>query len=314
MPRPAPRFHDFIGQKVVDLLRRQLAGPRPATSRFRTCPSTAPRASARPCSPGPWPARWAPTSSRRWATTGGSTLSDKLARLRCNDFLLIDECHRLGPGEQELLCEAIDHGSIPAPEPKPAARQVEAVNGVSLPPWTLVLATDQPGRLLNALHKRIDLQVALCLLSLERAQGDRRGPGLAGHILISPQAARLVAEASAGCRAGRAASAEPAGCIYPESENQQLGVPEVREFLDAYGFDEAGLNRQECRYLEAVARLGSARWSRSHWCSAATTRSCVARSSRASCGAAGADRPLRAATHRCGAGVGRSTQASSSQS
>ena len=34
---------------------------------------------------------------------------------------------------------------------------------VSLPPWTLVLATDQPDRLLNALLKRIHIQVALSL-------------------------------------------------------------------------------------------------------------------------------------------------------
>jgi Holliday junction DNA helicase RuvB len=185
-----------------------------------------------------------------------ATLSNKLARLHCNDFLVIDECHRLGPSEQELLCEAIDHGSIPAPEPKQAAGQADAASRVSLPPWTLVLATDQPGRLLNALHKRIDFHVTLTYYNLGELKEIVQAMAVPANLLLSPQGARLLAEASSGLPRRAKQHLRLLRLYYPGAESQQLGVPEVREFLDAHGFDESGLSPQECRYLEAVARLG----------------------------------------------------------
>jgi Holliday junction DNA helicase RuvB len=258
MSRPAPRFHDFIGQKaVVDLLRRTLGGAQARNEPFpHTCfhgtsgagKTLLTRALA---------SEMGINVIESMGYDGRATLTDKLARLDCNDFLLIDECHGLGPGEQELLCEAIDHGSIPPLEPKPAAGQADSGSRVSLPPWTLVLATDQPGRLLNALHKRIDFQVTLTYYNLGELKEIVEAMAVPANLLLSPQAAKLLAEASSGLPRRAKQHLQLLRLYYPRSESQQLGILEVREYLDAHGFDQTGLTRQECRYLEGVARLGA---------------------------------------------------------
>jgi Holliday junction DNA helicase RuvB len=183
------------------------------------------------------------------------TLGDKLARLRNHDILLIDESHRLGNAEQEMLCEAIDRGSIPVPAHKPADPPVGTDGRLALPPWTLILATDQPGILLDALYKRIVLEVPLDYYPLGELKEIVEVMATQANLLLSPQAARLVAEASGGLPRRARQSLLNLRLFHPDAENRQLGIPEVREFLAAHGFDEAGLGPLERRYLEAVARL-----------------------------------------------------------
>jgi Holliday junction DNA helicase RuvB len=185
-------------------------------------------------------------------------LAQKLASLRLNDFLLIDECHRLGPLEQELICEAIDAGSVPNLAPKPEGGGPDGAARVALQPWTLVLATDQPGRLVDALLKRVTVRVSLDFYPLAELKEVVAALAEKESLLLTPQAARLVAEVSGGLPRRARQLLLNLRLFYPDSEHYQIGQDKVRAFLEAQGIDESGLEPLERRYLLRLAEAGTA--------------------------------------------------------
>jgi Holliday junction DNA helicase RuvB len=257
MPRPTPRFHDFIGQRpVVALLRRQLGGAQACSEPF---PHTLFHGRS-----GVGKSMLAQAVAAEMGTCvvpamgydDRHAVADKLATLRAHDLLFVDECHRLGHAEQELLCEAIDHDSIPASDPKGTDRPPGDDGRVTIPPWTLVLATDQPGRLLNALLKRIVIDIPLALYPVVELKEIVEVMAGKANVLLSPQAARLIAEVANGLPRQANQILKNLRLFHRDAETRQLGAPEVREYLDAAGYDPSGLNLQEVRYLEALDRQG----------------------------------------------------------
>jgi holliday junction DNA helicase RuvB len=258
VPRPAPRFHGFIGhQETVELLRRQLAGALARKEPFPHALFMGPSGSGK--------TRLARTLAAEYGTTlldgmGYNTrldLSQKLGSLKLGDFLLVDESHRLGALEQELLCEAIDRLSVP--NLSPADDKAAPAGGrLTLQPWTLLLATDQPGRLLDALQKRVVVQVELGFYAPAELKEVVEELATQEGLLLSPQAARVIATASGGLPRRARLHLRNLRLYIADSEKRQLGVPEVREFLAAFGIDEAGLGRMERRYLRELADLGVA--------------------------------------------------------
>jgi Holliday junction DNA helicase RuvB len=184
-------------------------------------------------------------------------LAEHLAALLLCDFLFIDEAHRLGPLEQDLLCEAIDENSIPNTSRRENDRG-EAAARVGLPPWTLIVASDQPGHLAAALLKRLHLQVDLDTYPPDEMK--EVVEELAGHesLLLTPQAARLLAEASAGVPRRARGLLHTLRYHFADSEGRQIGQAEVREFLQSQGIDRRGLGSMEQRYLRRLATVGSA--------------------------------------------------------
>jgi Holliday junction DNA helicase RuvB len=176
-------------------------------------------------------------------------LAEKLVRLRRHDILLVDEAHRLGFAEQELLCEAIDDLVVPG----------AGDERVDLPPWTLVLATDQPGRLLPALRKRLALDAALDFYPVDELKAivEVTAAQPAINLLLTAQAARLVAEVSGGLPRAAKHHLQSIRLLHTDAESRPLGQPEVRRYLDASGFDEEGLGPLACRYMEILARSGA---------------------------------------------------------
>jgi Holliday junction DNA helicase RuvB len=254
MPRPAPRFRDFIGQKQrVDFVRRQLAGAQVSNEPFPHSLFRGPSGVGKSLLARALAAEMGTDTIEAMGYDDRSVLGEKLGRLRNHDILLVDEAHRLGYSEQELLNEAIDDNSIPAPAPGPADGRV------ALPPWTLVLATDQPGRLLDALFKRVVLEVQLDYYPLDELK--EIVAAMAGqpkiNILLTAQAAKLVARVSGGLPRQAKQHLQMLRNFYPDAESREIGVAEVRGYLDARGFDEEGLSPSECRYLEVLARLGA---------------------------------------------------------
>jgi Holliday junction DNA helicase RuvB len=119
---------------------------------------------------------------------------ERLSQTKHGDVVFFDECHKLPPDVQELLFEVIDGNAIPA-RLLPSAAGKEPV---PIAPVTLVFATDRPGKLLNALHKRIPSTVCFErypegeMKEIVARVAERRS------LLLSPQAARRLAKACNG--------------------------------------------------------------------------------------------------------------------
>ncbi|MEJ7637184.1 MAG: Holliday junction DNA helicase RuvB C-terminal domain-containing protein [Singulisphaera sp.] len=129
---------------------------------------------------------------------------------------------------------------------------------VELPTWSLILATDQPGLLLNALLNRIDLTVGLDYYPHRELKEVVEVLATEAKLLLKPQASGLVARAACGLPRKARQLLHNLRRHYPEAGNQQLSKKHVREFLHFMGIDETGLGPDEFRYLKALGDQGSA--------------------------------------------------------
>jgi Holliday junction DNA helicase RuvB len=259
MPRPAPRFRNFIGhRRIVALLRRQLEG---AQARGEPFPHTllhGPSGVGKSLLAGALAAEMGTGIVEAMGYDDRPTLVKKLARLRPHDFLLVDECHRLGPLEQELLCEAIDGDRLPSASRRRGEPKADGDEEAGLPPWTVILVTDQPGRLLDALRKRV--VITQCLSHYPEKELKEIVEVLASRadLLLSPQSAWLIARVAGGLPRRARHLLQNLRLYFPDAESRQLGLEQIRQFLAADGIDRAGLGRLERHYLRAIARLDGA--------------------------------------------------------
>jgi Holliday junction resolvasome RuvABC ATP-dependent DNA helicase subunit len=255
-------FHGFIGQgRIVRFLRRQLQG---AQALSRPCPHLLLVGMS-----GMGKTRLAHSLAKEYGSTcqvvlGKATptqLCEVLIKLRMGDFLFLDEAHNLPRDSQELLFQVIDdNGRITdrLEEQHPVPPEKRADGKLLVEPVTIILATDQPGTLINALHKRMEHRIRLSDYSepelIEIAANSATEIGL----LLTAQAMRIVAKASQG-QPRRAK--QILGGIYLHFHRQgqsQLGIDEVRGYLSEAGMDEAGLDREQLDYLRQLARRGRA--------------------------------------------------------
>ncbi len=271
MGRPAPRFGDFIGHyDLIAPIRREMVGAiarnEPHTHMLFTGPSGVGKTKlAR--------ALAAERNTRLLMCMGYESteeVSKKLTRLRPCDFLFVDEAHRLKPATQELLFVAIDRGRVPSPPaqtktktkpspPTPGSNGIEPKKRafINLQPFTLLLASDQPGLLLDAMRKRLPITLALTLYPLKEMREIVETIASEKQVLLSPQAARRIAEVSHGLpRKARDYLARLR--LFFNSDGQRLSIGNVEEFLSENGIDYMGFGRQERKYLWRLGKLGSA--------------------------------------------------------
>ena len=164
----------------------------------------------------------------------------KLVKIKLNDIIFVDESHLLKPNAQDLLLEVIDESKITlliTKESKKAdeAEESNAVDYIEIAPCTVILATDQPGALANALYKRMTIQVPLRLYRVDELKEIVEQIATKSDLLISPQAARLLAEVAHGLPRTVKHHLEGIRYFFPNSESHQLGVLDIKEFLRAAG-------------------------------------------------------------------------------
>lgn len=261
MPRPVPEFRGFIGQKkVVDLLLRQLVGAMGLKEPFPDTALYGPSGVGKTKLASALAVEYGTRRRKVMGHATPETLASELLRLEFADFLFIDEAHALKPQCQELLFHAIDERLLirPAGDPAPGGRAAVEETEQKIQPCTIVLATDRPGTLCNALHKRMTIQIALEHYSIRELKEIVERMATDMDILLSPQAASMLARASAGIPRKAQQHLSNLRRFFPDAVSGQLAVEEVRKFLSEFSIDPNGIGPLERQYLSYLAEVGSA--------------------------------------------------------
>jgi Holliday junction DNA helicase RuvB len=165
------------------------------------------------------------------------------------DLLFIDEAHSLGEDEQQILFRAIDYREVPVV----SGRRVDLAKFESVSPFGLVLATNQPGRLVPALRRRTQELAFLPYTVPELTWVGRRLAECLG-VELSTQAARRLAETAHGTPARVRRRLETLRSYWPE--RVRFTQDHVERVLDREGIDEAGMTAHQRHYLRCLAASG----------------------------------------------------------
>ena len=253
------RLRDFIGQKEsVALLERQLQG---AQARGEPVPHIA---FFGPSGVGKTllAQTLADECGTRLIKAPGYILAPELARVfsdtGANDIVFFDEAHNCKPAVQEILYRVIDEHKVPLWVTDGSKDEERSPEEVEIQPVTIILATDEPGALRNALLKRIPLTIALRFYSDEELQQIVAQMATDLDLLISPVAAKLIARAAHGLPRIVAHHLQSLRYFYSWSEKREIKSPDVRRFLSDSGIDRLGLREVEHRYLRHLLSANSA--------------------------------------------------------
>ena len=275
MGRPLPTFRDFVGQRpAVRMLRRQLEGakrlgePHPHTAMMGPSGLGKTQLSL---------ALASEFGTELFRVNGGQPMDevvDTLMRVEHGDFCFIDEAQAMKIPTQEMLLHAIDELEVPNPAarrgsakkapptstttPKKTSRTksktTEAPNPyVQIQPFTLVLATNQPGMLCDALMKRIEVHVTLNYYSDGEMQAITDRLAADNGILLSSHARNLVARVADGIPRRARHLVTKLRRHFCNLLDHQIELPQVRQFLEAIQLDERGLGPLKRRYLAHLA-------------------------------------------------------------
>lgn len=258
MSRPLFSFNGFVGQReIVDPLRALAQGVIRNSEVFPHTAFVGPSGTGkthlaealakeldRNCIP-----FLSSPQSKKWQ------LAELFMAGKNGDVFFIDEIHSLPTDSQELLFPAID--KLRVPEVDAAKHRVKDNEWIDIQPFTLVVATDKPGMLLNALKQRIVLRFAFTRYSLEEMRQIAFNYASSLNILLTPQAATRIAEAARGLprRARHLLSSVKTTLPDPGLEVSKTFID---EHLSMCGTDADNLRPEDRRYLRVLAiRNGS---------------------------------------------------------
>ena len=257
MGRPVPEFNGFYGQqnavKRVKILcdgSKVLAKPLPhmlfrGTSGMGKTEFA--RAAAKEMGFNFHPLYCTPKTS-----TG--KLVEMLKGLNEGDLFFLDESHNLSRDCQELFYPVID--SLTLANTKGAGD--EGTEPVTIKPFTLILASDQIGKMLNALKRRVEIDITLEEYSLEEMRAITSSYASKSGLDLNPQAITRIAEASRGIprkikflmdEMSIHIGAENTGKSEMGSTDREITKPEVEKILQIIGIDGDNLWEVDRRYL-----------------------------------------------------------------
>lgn len=184
--------------------------------------------------------------------TKAGDLAAILTNLQPHDVLFIDEIHRLSPAVEEVLYPAMEDFKLDLIIGEgPAARSIQ----IDLPPFTLVAATTRTGLITSPLRDRFGIPLRLKFYNpqdLEKIV--KRGAGLLGMDMT--QEARMeIAKRSRGTPriAGRLLRRVRDFATVQDNATVDQQLADLA--LQRLGVDHMGLDEQDRRYLEHIARV-----------------------------------------------------------
>lgn len=262
MSKPIPVFHNFIGQRrIVGVLRRIIAG---AKIKGESCLDIALFGSS-----GLGKTALAEAIAKEFGTKVHFFFgSEKLTRAiiiaaakdwePC-DFVFLDEGHRLSPEIQEIFYLIMTDRkiSLAGAECDGFSAQVTTENKVAA--VTIIVATDQPGRLNSAFKKRFAFEFNLQPYSQKEMVGIVRQRACQLQMLLTSQAA---AELAASCRGNpRMAGHRLKGLrhFFAERDPSQFVAGHVERFLKNLEIDSLNRTRMDRGYLKVLAQHGGSK-------------------------------------------------------
>ena len=252
MPRPIQSWHGFVGQrKIVASLAEHSRG---AQLKGETLPHIAFEGTS-----GTGKTHLANALADDMQTKCHDFYSSKqakkwklaqmMAAVKKGDILFIDEIHSLPSDCQELLYPALDRHEVPAVDPE--KRRVVEGEWIQIPPFTLVVATDQPGLLRNALKQRIVLRYTLSRYGVAELRQIILNHAASLGILLKPQAATRLAEAARGIPRKARRTLES---LRTSMVDLQVEVTKgmMDRYLNSIGIDKENLTETDIRYLKIL--------------------------------------------------------------
>lgn len=256
MPRPVPTFRKFVGhQKQVDLLLRQLLGAKSRGEPFPTTLFSGPSGVGKTLLAESLAEEY---GTRLIESNGHESLEEFASRFtsaKAGDIRYIDEVHRASPRVQELLFEVIDKRRVPNIFEK-SDESTDDLPFIEIAPCTVIMATDQPGKLMNALIKRAELHIRLGYYSDRemREITDRLAADFG--MLLSPQARGRIATASLGLPRKAKHMLLNLRRQYPDAKHRQLSISDTQKFFRAFEIDAKGLEKMDRDYLRFLKKHG----------------------------------------------------------
>jgi Holliday junction resolvasome RuvABC ATP-dependent DNA helicase subunit len=185
-------------------------------------------------------------------------LVGQLARLKAADFLFLDEAHRLGREAQTLLLAVIDDFRAPDLLDPNAQAQRDEDGRLVIAPSTVVLAADQPGQLLEALHRRMEHRVLLADYARTELVEIAASSASALGLLITAQGLGVLADASQGQPRRALQLLKGLRREHSGDPQREIRKEDVCNYLNAADIDRLGITPDQRLYLVHLDRLGSA--------------------------------------------------------
>lgn len=256
MGRPIPSFHGFVGQR--DIARSLQAHCQGAVAKGHSLPHTrldGPSGSGK--------TRLAQAIAQEMGTSCLDIFASKqcrkvhvaetLSQVKAGDLVFVDEIHALPQDCQELLYPAIDRQE--APEIDADKRCIVESKWKKIPPFTLIAATDQPGRLQKALRQRMVLRFTLTDYTEAELRQIVFSYAASSNMLLKPQAATRLAQAARGIPRRARHLLESLRTVMCDM-NVEITKVHVDRHLKSLGIDADNLTPTDRRYLSVLSKCG----------------------------------------------------------